>query len=264
MSPQGFRATGRFLMKIMDDEPEMNQIGGTLMSATHTEHHPLKAVAKTRSGKGAARELRRQGYVPAVVYGLNKAPEHYGVFLKDIHKALRIGHFYTHTQEIVVDGKPLKVLAKSIQRDPVNDEPIHIDFLRYNPSSLVHINVMVRLEGEADSPGLKEGGVMQLIETDIEVVCRADSIPEEIVVNVAELHIGESIHLSSLKLPEGVKPAVTDRDLTIASIISTRTSTMAELDAAAEAEAAAAAPSAEVPATAQKGEAKPAEAEEKK
>ncbi len=234
----------------------MNQIkeGIFLMNAkTHTEHHVIAAVAKTRSGKGAARELRRTGFTPAVVYGLNKEPEHFGINTKDLAKALRVGHFYTHTQELKIDGKSLKVLAKSIQRNPVTDEPIHVDFLRYNPSSQVHVDVMVRLEGESESPGLKEGGVMQLIETNIEVVCRADSIPEEIVVSVASLHIGESVHLSDLKLPEGVRAAVTDRDLTIASIISTRTSNMAALDA--EADAAAATAAAEVPATAQKAEA---------
>lgn len=228
---------------------------------THTEHHVMNGVVKTRSGKGAARELRRNGFIPAVVYGLNKEPEHFGVNLKDLYKALKVGHFYTHTQEVKVDGKSFKVLAKSIQRDPVTDEPVHIDFLRYNPSSQVHVNVMVRLEGEETSPGIKEGGVMQLIETNIEVVCRADSIPEEIVVSIAGLHIGESIHLSDIKLPEGTRAAVTDRDLTIASIISTRTSTMAALDA--EADAAAAPVAAEVPATAQKAEADAKAAESK-
>lgn len=225
---------------------------------THTEHHPIPAVAKPVSGKGAARQLRRDGYTPAVVYGLKQQPLHLGIKTYDLMKALRVGHFYTHTQELVIDGKGLKVLAKSIQRDPVTDQPLHLDFLRYNASSMVNINVMVRLEGQEQSPGIKEGGVLQLVETAIEVVCRADSIPEEIVVNIAHLDVGDSVHLSDIKLPEGVKPAVTDRDLTIASVISTRTSTMAELDAAADAEAAAAAP-AEVPATSQKADGKEAE-----
>ncbi|RYG58825.1 MAG: 50S ribosomal protein L25, partial [Alphaproteobacteria bacterium] len=134
-------------------------------------------------------------------------------------------------------------LARDIQRDPVTDLPLHVDFIPYNPKSIIHVNVSVRVEGEEQSPGIKIGGVLQLIESQIEVICRADSIPEEIVVSVAGLDIGESIHLSSITLPEGVKPAVTDRDLTIVSVVSTRTSNTAEDEAAdaATAEAASAA-----------------------
>ncbi|RYG58392.1 MAG: 50S ribosomal protein L25, partial [Alphaproteobacteria bacterium] len=123
-------------------------------------------------------------------------------------------------------------LARDIQRDPVTDLPLHVDFIPYNPKSIIHVNVSVRVEGEDQSPGIKIGGVLQLIESQIEVICRADSIPEEIVVSVAGLDIGDSVHLSSITLPEGVKPAVTDRDLTIVSVVSTRTSNTAEDEAA--------------------------------
>jgi large subunit ribosomal protein L25 len=192
----------------------------------------IEAIAKLASGKGAARDLRRNGFVPAVIY--NKGADSQSIAIKGAHlaAALRAGHFYTHNHELSLDGKTVKVLARDIQRDPVTDVPLHVDFIPYNPKSIVHVNVSVRVEGEEQSPGIKIGGVLQLIEAEVEVICRADSIPEEIVVSVAGLEIGDSVHLSSLKLPEGVKPAVTDRDLTIASIVSTRTSNTAEDEAA--------------------------------
>ena len=208
------------------------------------QHHPMQAIDKPVAGKGAARLMRRQGYVPAVVYGPGQAPMTLGVAVMDLAKALRVGHFFTHLQELVVNGKPMKVLAKDIQRHPVTDLPIHVDFTYYEPARKVNVNVMVRIIGEKESPGIKLGGVLQLIETSLEVVCRADSIPQEIEVNVAGLDIGGSVHLSSLTLPEGVRSAVTNRDLTIASVVSTRTSNMA-----ADATAAAAVAASDVPAS---------------
>lgn len=231
-------------------------------SRARETHHAMVAVAKAVQGKGAARALRRQGFVPGVIYAPGHDSQTIGVNAKDLSKALQIGHFYTHTQELTLDGKAVKVLARDIQRDPLTDKPLHIDFMLYNPKSTVHVNVAVRVEGESESPGMKAGGVLQLVETELEIVCRADSIPEEIVVSVAGLDIGDSVHLSEVKLPAGAKAGVTDRDLTIVSVVSTRTSSTAE-DEAADAAAAAAATPAEVPATAQKGDAK-AEGEDKK
>ena len=217
-------------------------------------NHVMQAQVKEKSGKGTARELRRNGFIPAVIYGVGSEPEHLAVSARDLGAALRLGHFFTTTQEVEIGGKKTKVLAREIQRHPVSEVPMHIDFIRYNAKQMMHVNVMTKVIGEDTCPGIKLGGVLQLIETDIEVVCRADSIPSEIVIDISGLNIGESIHLSSLTLPEGVKAAVTDRDLTIASIIATRTSTMATMDAEADAETAASVTAAEVPASAQKGE----------
>lgn len=217
----------------------------------------IAAVAKANSGKGAARELRRNGFIPAVIYNKGQDSQSIAIKASDLAAALRKGHFFTHNHELNLDGKAVKVLARDIQRNVVTDVPMHVDFIPYNPKSIIHVNVAVRVEGEDSSPGIKVGGVLQLIEAEIEVICRADSIPEEIVVSVAGLDIGESVHLSNVKLPEGVKPAVTDRDLTIVSVVSTRTSNTAEDEAADAATAAEAA--AEVPATAQKGDDKDAE-----
>lgn len=230
------------------------------MNAANAHTHPITAVAKARQGKGAARELRRNGFIPAVVYAKDgkDANTTLGIKLHDLEKALRMGHFFTSKQQLMLDGKKLEVLARDIQRHPVTDIPVHIDFMAYNASQMVHANVAVQITGNETSPGLKQGGVLQLIEAEIEVVCRADSIPGEIVLDISALDIGESIHLSDVKLPEGVKPAVTDRDLTILSIISTRTSNTAEDEAAdAAAQAAATAEGAE-------GAAAPAKEGEKK
>lgn len=225
-------------------------------SRARETHHAMAAVAKTTQGKGSARALRRQGFVPGVIYAAGHDSQTIGVNAKDLDKALSIGHFYTHTQELSLDGKAVKVLARDIQRDPLTDKPIHIDFMRFDPARVISVDVTVVITGQETSPGLKSGGVLQLIETTIEVECRADSIPQEIAIDVGSLDIGDSVHLSEVKLPKGVEAAVTDRDLTIVSVVSTRTSNTAADEAA---DAAAAAP-AEVPATAQKGDAKGDEA----
>lgn len=192
----------------------------------------MNAVSKTKQGKGAARELRRNGMIPGVIYAKGHDSLAIAITKKDLDAALRAGHFFTHTHELSLDGKATKVLARDIQRDPVTDRPLHIDFIRYNPKSTVHVDVSVRVVGEDESVGLKQGGVLQLVETTLEVVCRADSIPEELVVSVAGLDIGDSVHMTSIPLPEGVKWGVTDRDLTVVSVVSTRTSATAEDEAA--------------------------------
>jgi large subunit ribosomal protein L25 len=205
------------------------------------EVYQINTMTKDKNGKGAAREMRRQGFVPAVIYTPgDQANTVLGLNVKDLNRALQLGHFYTHAQELKVGDKVVKVLAKVIQRHPVTDKPIHVDFMSYDPARQVNVNVTVNIVGEEECPGLKEGGVLQLIESQLEVVCRADSIPQQIEVSVAGLNIGDTVHLSETKLPAGVRSAVTDRDLTIVSIISTRTSSTAE-DEAADAAAAAAA-----------------------
>lgn len=209
--------------------------------------HPIQAVLKVKQGKGSARALRNQDLIPAVIYGGEakdgKQAEAItlGINAKDLSKALQLGGFYTHKQEIVLEGKTLAVLAREIQRHPVTEKPLHIDFMAYNPARKVRVAVMVKITGEAECPGLKSGGVLQLVETTLEVVCRADSIPAEIEANVAGLNIGEAVHLSSLKLPEGVVAAERIRDLTIVTVISTRTAAMEEEEKKAAEEAAAAA-----------------------
>ncbi|NBX86175.1 MAG: 50S ribosomal protein L25/general stress protein Ctc, partial [Proteobacteria bacterium] len=192
----------------------------------------MQAVSKDKQGKGSARALRNAGMVPAVIYAPGEAAMSVAVNAKDLAKCLQIGRFFTSTQELALPKGAMKVLARDIQRHPLTDMPIHVDFMKYNAASKVHVNVTVVITGEKTSPGMKEGGVIQLIESTIEVVCRADSIPQEIVVDISKLGIGDSIHLSEITLPAGVKSAVVDRDLTIVSVVSTRTSATAEDEAA--------------------------------
>jgi large subunit ribosomal protein L25 len=189
----------------------------------------MQAISKPNHGKGAARAIRRQGLVPGIIYAKGDAAgEGVAVNALDLAKALRIGHFFTHTQELNMGGKTIKVLARAVQRHPVTDAPIHIDFMHYDPARIVNVNVVIRVVGQEKSPGIKMGGVLQMIETSLEVTCRADAIPQELSVDVSGLGIGDSVHMSSIALPTGVKSAVTDRDLTIASVVSTRTSKMEE------------------------------------
>jgi large subunit ribosomal protein L25 len=220
------------------------------MSKPPVQHHVMQAIAKPAQGKGAARAVRAQGLIPGIIYGKGaEVGQSIAVNGKDLAKALRVGHFFTHTQELNLAGQAVKVLARDIQRHPVSDLPIHIDFIRFDPARIMNVNVVVNIVGADKSPGIKQGGVLQLIESALEVVCRADAIPQEIAVDISALEIGDSIHMSDVKLPAGVKSAVTDRDLTIASVVSTRTSKMEE-------ETTAASVTAEVPASSQKADGK--------
>lgn len=209
--------------------------------------HPIQAVIKAKQGKGSARALRNQDLIPAVIYGgeikdgKTPAAITLGINAKDLSKALQLGGFYTHKQEIVLDGKTVAVLAREIQRHPVSDKPLHVDFMAYNPARKVRVAVAVKITGESECPGLKNGGVLQLVETTLDVVCRADSIPAEIEVSVAGLNIGDVAHLSDVKLPQGVLAAERVRDLTIVTVISTRTAAMEEEEKKATEAAAAAA-----------------------
>jgi large subunit ribosomal protein L25 len=223
-----------------------------IMSRPVSTHHVMQAVSKPTHGKGSARAVRRAGMVPGIIYGKgDTAGEGVAVHALDLAKALRIGHFFTHTQELNLGGKTIKVLARDVQRHPVTDAPIHIDFMHYDPAKIVSVNVVINVVGQEKSPGIKMGGVLQLIETSLEVKCRADAIPQELSVDVSGLGIGDSVHMSSIALPAGVKSAVTDRDLTIASIVSTRTSKMEETTTATATTAA-------VPASGQKNDGKAA------
>ncbi|MFZ2619697.1 MAG: 50S ribosomal protein L25/general stress protein Ctc, partial [Alphaproteobacteria bacterium] len=214
---------------------------GVLPMAKQGKHQTvtIQAEARAVSGKGIARKLRVAGKIPGVLYGAGKDPVKLSVVTHSINMAMQAGGFYTHAHSLMLDGKETKVLARSVQRHPVSENLEHIDFMYFVASSMVTVTVPVRVEGEMDSPGLKSGGVLQLVEAELELVCRADSIPEEIVISVAALDVGDSIHMSNITLPAGVRSAIVDRDVTIVSVVSTRTSTMDALDAAPVGDAAA-------------------------
>ena len=179
----------------------------------------LPAETRERAGKGASRALRREGRVPAVVYGGKEEPLAIHVEEKLLIKQLSTGHFLNSIVEIEVGGKKLRTLPKDVAFHPVTDRPLHADFLRLSKDSTVHVNVPVLFINEEDSPGLKRGGVLNIVRHELELICDANKMPEDIQIDVTGLDIGDSIHISSVTLPTGSTSAITDRDFTIATII---------------------------------------------
>ena len=183
----------------------------------------LTAQGREKGTKGAARRLREAGMVPAVIYGAKKDPQPIAVSKRDVKVALtQSGGFFTTIHTVDVDGKKQKVIARDLQRHVVNEEPLHIDFLRFDASSELNVNIRVEVIGEEDSPGIDEGGVLQMVRHELELICRADSIPEFVTIDVSKMEMGDSLHISEVQLPEGSRSAITDRDFTIASIIAPR------------------------------------------
>lgn len=179
----------------------------------------LKAWARARTGKGGAREVRREGRVPGIIYGGKDEPQNIALETKEISKQMQTGHFQSTIFMIDMDGTKIRVIPRDVQLDPVRDFPIHVDFLRLAKDSQVTVDVPVHFLNEAASPGLKRGGVLNVVRHDIPVRCPADRIPESFEIDLTGLEIGDSIHISAVKLPEGVVPTITDRDFTVATIV---------------------------------------------
>lgn len=179
----------------------------------------LSAETRDRGGKGASRELRRSGRVPAVVYGGKEEPLMIHVEEKLLMKQLMTGHFMNSVVMIEVDGKQVRTLPKDVAFHPVKDRPIHADFLRITKDAKVHVSVPVLFENEEASPGLKRGGVLNVVRHELELVCDAAKIPDSITIDVTGFDVGASIHISHVILPAGSESAITDRDFTIATIV---------------------------------------------
>jgi large subunit ribosomal protein L25 len=179
----------------------------------------LPAEARDRAGKGASRALRRDGRVPAVVYGEKKEPLSIHVEEKLLSKMLSTGHFMNSVIMIDYQGKPHRTLPKAVDFHPVTSRPMHVDFLRIGEHTKVHVAVPMRFDNEDASPGLKRGGVLNVVVHELELVCDAASIPNEIHVSLEGLEIGDSLHISNVKLADGVVPANTDEDFTVATIV---------------------------------------------
>ena len=179
----------------------------------------LSAEPRERAGKGASRALRREGRVPAVIYGDNQEPISIHVEEKALYKLLMTGHFFNSIVEVTVDGKTTRTLPKDVAFHPVTDRPLHADFLRLNKNATVDVEVPVHFTNEDASPGLKRGGVLNIVRHELELVCEADKIPDEIAIDVTGFDVGDSIHISHVTLPAGSKSAITDRDFTIATIV---------------------------------------------
>lgn len=179
----------------------------------------LPAEARDRAGKGASRALRRDGRVPAVVYGEKKEPLSIHVEEKLLNKMLSSGHFMNSVVMIDFKGKAHRTLPKAVDFHPVTSRPIHVDFLRIGEHTKVHVAVPMRFDNEDASPGLKRGGVLNVVVHELEIVCDAAHIPAEIHISLEGLEIGDSIHIGQVKLPDGVTPANTEEDFTVATIV---------------------------------------------
>lgn len=179
----------------------------------------LKAWARGRTGTGGAREVRREGRVPGIIYGGKDEPQNIALETKEISRQIQTGHFQSTIFMIDMEGTKIRVIPRDVQLDPVRDFPLHVDFMRLAKDAQVSVDVPVHFLNEAASPGLKRGGALNVVRHDIPVRCPADSIPESFEIDLTGLEIGESIHISSVKMPEGVVPTITDRDFTIATIV---------------------------------------------
>ena len=195
----------------------------------------IQASARAQVGKGAAREVRRQGLTPAVIYGAGEAPVAIALDANKTRQMIYAGHFLTTLFEIEVDGKKTRVIPRDYQLDPVRDTPLHVDFLRVAAGQTIKVQVPVHVVGQEDSPGLKNGGTMQIVEHTVEIDVAPESIPDFLEVSVAGLEVGDTLHSNDIKLPAGV--SLTSRDnLTLVTIVPPTVD--AEPEAAAETEAA--------------------------
>jgi large subunit ribosomal protein L25 len=223
-----------------------------------TEIIEIKATARPRAGKGAARQARREGNVPAVIYGDGQPAEIIAINGNDLWKQFIKGHFTSTVIDIAVDSKKIRVIPRDVQVDPVKDHPIHVDFLRIGKDGVIRVSVPIKFTNHALSPGLKRGGVLNIVRHDVEIFCPYDRIPAFFEINLEGLEIGRSIHISAVTMPDGVKPVISNRDFTIATIAGAKKDE--EEAPAAAAEGAAAAPAGDAKAAAPAAGAKAAAA----
>lgn len=212
----------------------------------------LKATARAKAGKGAARAERRAGRVPATVYGENKPAASISVDAVEVGRRILAGRFLTTVFDIDLDGQKTRVIPRDFQLDPLRDEPIHVDFQRLGKGSVIKVAVPVHFVNHEVSPGIKRGGTLNVVRHTVDFFAPAESIPESITADLSELEINDSLHISAIKLPEGVTPVIRDRDFTIATVVPS-SGYLEEVAAAAQkakADAAAATTAAATPAAA--------------
>ena len=184
-----------------------------------SKSYELTAEARERVGKGSARELRRNGRVPAVIYGDKQAAISISLDYKELYYKIHGGGFLHTVATIDVKGDKIRVLPKDYQLDPVKDFPTHVDFLRVSANSRIKVEIPVHFINQDISVGLKRGGILNIVRHEVEFLCPVDAIPDAITVDLAGVDIGQSVHISAVKVPEGLKPTI-DRDFTIATIVS--------------------------------------------
>jgi large subunit ribosomal protein L25 len=196
--------------------------------------HSLKAEERAATGTGAARELRRRNMVPAIIYGANKPEVLFSVSEKEMTLQYRKQGFLSHMFDIEIGKKVYRALPKAIQLHPVTDKIEHMDFIHVNENEKIKINVTLHFINEQKCPGLKQGGVLNIIRHDLEVYCLPSNIPESIEINIEELNVGQSIHVSDIKLPKGVETKA-DSNIAIAALVSGKVASSSEEEATTEA-----------------------------
>ena len=178
----------------------------------------LDIISRDKTGKSDSKLLRNTGKIPAVIYGEKKEPTYIAVDYPRIIKELSNASFFSTVFSLKLNKKEIKVLPREIQTDPLNDKPIHIDFLRVNNESKINISVPIIFINEDKSPGLKGGGVLNAVRREIDLICKINNIPEKLEADLTDLEVGSVIHMSDIKLEQDVVPQISDRDFTIATI----------------------------------------------
>jgi len=212
----------------------------------------LRAEARAETGKNANHRVRNNGYIPAVVYGGKADAQNLQLNEREFSKHYLTGTLLTTLFMLDVDGKKTRVIPRGVEIDPVSDRPIHVDFMRLIEGSRIALHIPVHFRGQETSPGLKKGGVLNIVRHTVEFYCPVDNIPTHIEADLSAADIGDSFHISSFKLPEGVRPVIQNRDFTVATIAAPTTyveeARPAAADGAAPAAGAEAAPAAKAPA----------------
>ncbi len=202
------------------------------------ETHELKAEKRATTGKGPAYQTREKGFTPGIVYGgKDAAPEPVMISSRELERHAGTGTFLTTPFILDIAGKKTRVIPREVQLHPVSDRPVHVDFMRLEKGTTIILDIPVRFKGHAESPGLKRGGTLNIVRHEIKLVCPADGIPEFLEGDLSGLEINDSLHISAIKLPEGVRATIA-RDFTIASVVAPSGMADERADAAAAAEAA--------------------------
>ena len=205
----------------------------------------LKAESRGKTGKGAAYRARKSGRIPGIIYGGAADPVPVQVDRHSLDRMYGTGALLQTLVMLEVDGKKTRVIPRAIQLDPVTDRPVHIDFLRLTPGGKITLDIPVHFRGQESSPGIKRGGVVNIVRHEVALLCPVDNIPEFIEGDLSELDIGDSLHIAAFTLPEGVTPAIKERNFTVATIAPPTTYTEETPQAAAAVEGAEAAAPAE-------------------
>ncbi len=221
----------------------------------------LKAIKRVNTSSGANNKLRAEGLIPAILYGGKDANQNISVQKKDLENLVNSDTFLSKVLELDIDGKKEKVIPRDVEFNVVSEEPIHIDFMRIVAGKKIILEIPVKFINHPDSPGLKRGGVLNIVRRKVELKCPAENIPNEIIVDLAGTDIGTSIKISSVKLEDNVLPTITDRDFVIATVASP--TVMKEPEKPAEGEAAAEGAEGETPAEGAEATAKDGDAAKK-